>query len=550
MIKNIFKRMIFKYYNITFISLIKIVRPNLKIMPHKFIDEFYEIFENINKNKIFMKKIFLPYENIEILNRINIFRPYEILEIKEIGVNSLYSLKTDKTKDMILPIAILDIKGIKKDNAHILLSYNNKEVKLELKYKNRFHYLPIKNSKIIEKIEIKSDTNQIVIGKPFYQDKPLLDEKPKLIVQIFIDAVTQSIIDKFGYDIMPNTRKFFSNGGTFYTNAYAQSEWTLSSLAGIFTGKYTNEHLMYHPRREDKIQDTTLADVLSNEGYLTFACTNVPKLMPINGYDKGFDRFILAADKDCNYIINEAIEQLDTFKGNQYLFVGCFDVHESYHLLPISAQVNTDIDDFVFRKIKGNSKDTTPLYDNERIHMYKAAITYIDKKLQSLYQRIEEYDENAIVILHSDHGVNFMTKTEELLGKEREKVVFFYKNNKEHKIDDKIKEIRELPSMICNDLNIINNFDYKYNGYVITESLYPNKDYEIAVRDEKNVLFFKVVWQDILNKTIDNYKFHTSYHLLDDETIILKKDENYKKLVSIAQRHYLKMIKTIQNRGL
>ena len=35
-------------------------------------------------------------------------------------------------------------------------------------------------------------------------------------------------------------------------------------------------------------------------------------------------------------------------------------------------------------------------------------------------------------------------------------------------VDNNIKEIRELPSMICRDLNIKDSFNYE--GYAITES--------------------------------------------------------------------------------
>ena len=33
------------------------------------------------------------------------------------------------------------------------------------------------------------------------------------------------MIEKFGYEIMPNTKQFFESGnGTFFNNSYAQSE--------------------------------------------------------------------------------------------------------------------------------------------------------------------------------------------------------------------------------------------------------------------------------------------------------------------------------------
>ena len=443
-------------------------------------------------------------------------------------------------------MVVLDLKGEKIGNEKIILFYNKNIIELELKYKNRFHYLPIKSDVEIKQIHIQSDKLELAVGKPFYKDKELLENKPKLVMHIFIDALTQCIIEKFGYDIMPNTKKFFQNNGTFFTNTYAQAEWTLSSVAGILTGKYTNEHFLYHPRREDKISFTTLADVLSKEGYNTFACTNIPKLTATNGFDKGYDRFILAIEKDYNYIINESIEQLNAFDGNQYQFLSFFDVHESHTIQPISSQVNNNIKDFKFKKQRGNSKNVSILYDQERIHMYKSSITHFDSKLQRLYDKINSYDKDAIVVLHSDHGVNFMTKTSELLGKEREKVLFLYKNNKENQIDNSIKEIRELPSMICNDLNIKHNFKNLAEGYSITESLYPNKEYEIAIRDEISVLFFKVPWQEVVCKNSNNYKFTVTYHPLDDEEKTLLPDINFDKLNIIAKKHYKVLLESIK----
>ena len=45
-------------------------------MPHRVVDDVYEIFDNINESQVFDKKIIIPYQNITILDRINIYRPY------------------------------------------------------------------------------------------------------------------------------------------------------------------------------------------------------------------------------------------------------------------------------------------------------------------------------------------------------------------------------------------------------------------------------------------------------------------------------------------
>lgn len=544
MTKTFIKKTVEKAINHFFKLIINHKIKDKFILPNESPHEVYEIFENINNKKLFDKKIILPYTKIDLLNRINVYKPYEIVEISTLEKQSEKKIKLDvQSNNLILPLAILKHESEKTDETEkIILKFSDTIQSLEIKYKNRFHYLPISSEKPIDEIIVKSDINCVVVGKPILKDKKILNNKPKLIIHIFLDALPQSAIEKFGYEIMPNIKKYFESNGTFFTNAYAQSEWTLSSMAGILTGKYTNEHFLYHPRRKDKIKDLTIADVLQEEGYLTYSCTNIPKLSPINGFDKGFDRCVFSVDKDYNYIINEACEQLDAFGGNQYLFLGFFDIHESHTLQPISSQVSNNLKDFQYKKLKGNSKDTSILYDEERINMLKKSISHFDKKLERLFNKIEEYDKEAMVVLHSDHGVNFMTNTSELLSNSREKVVFLYKNNKGYKLDDSIKEIRELPSIIFNDLNIYNEFNYRNNGYVITESIYPYRNYEIAVRDKEYVLFFNVSWDDVKKRNSNTYKYQYSFHPLDNELEIIEESIFIDNFIKVAKTHYLDLI--------
>tara|TARA_X000001036_G_C20655548_1_gene796779 strand:+ start:206 stop:1876 length:1671 start_codon:yes stop_codon:yes gene_type:complete len=546
MIKRFFLKVFEKVFLFLLHKIIKWKYQDRPIFPTNIPFDIYEIFGNINKKKIFNQKIILPYEDLNFFKRIIKNKPCEILEVDILEENRQKKIQILKgSKSVILPLALINQKTTRdNEEDYVQIEFGCDVQTLKLKYLNRFHYLPIRSNQIINSIKINSSKNKLAIGKPLIINKNLKSDKPKLIVHIFIDALTQCIIDKFGYKIMPNTKKYFNKNGTFFTNTYAQSEWTLSSIAGIFTGKYTNEHLIYHPRNKDKINNITLADVLQEEGYLTYACTNIPKLTPINGFDKGFDRYILAAENDYNYIINEACEQLDTFGNYQYLFLGFFDLHESHKLPPISSQTSNPLEDFQFRRLKGNSKDTTALYDNERINFYKNNIIHFDKKLKRLYDKINRFDSNALTVLHSDHGVNFMSHTEELLGKEREKVIFLYKNTKNHIYDHKIKEIRQLPSMICNDLKIKNPFQYSYDGYAITESLYPKKDYEITVRDNKYVLFFKVSWEDVKNSNNLSYSPKTSFHFIKNEEIEVDfnyfNDKDYLAHLEIAKNHFTK----------
>ena len=74
-----FSRKIFiKFIYFSFKVLVRQIIKNKAVMPHRVIDEVYEIFDNVNKKKIFKKKIIVPYEEITTLYRINIYRAYEI----------------------------------------------------------------------------------------------------------------------------------------------------------------------------------------------------------------------------------------------------------------------------------------------------------------------------------------------------------------------------------------------------------------------------------------------------------------------------------------
>ena len=504
----------------------------------RFIYQFY----NNNNNSKNKQKLLLPYMDMNIFDRQKLNFPFEVIEVEKLNTRNNLTIKFLPTKSLVLPIALID-KGFTPNirTESIKVNYAGISKDVILKYHNRYHYIPLKSEFAFDKINIKSSDPYLIIGKPIINDNVLSLKDKKLIIHILLDALPQALIDECGYEIMPYTLEFLNDKGILFNNTYAQSEWTLSSMSGVFTGKYTNEHFIYKPRGDDKIKDPTIASVLSDAGYKTFCCSNIPKLNPISGFDKGFDRFIQAVDKDDTYIINEAIEQLNAFNGNQYIFIGLFETHESHKLQPISVQTNLDINDFKFRTIRGNSKDTKKLYDQERINVLKQRIVNIDLKLQNLYKAINNYDPNAIFVLHSDHGINFMTKTEELLGKEREKVIFIYKNKESQFINKNINEIRKLPSMICNDIGIEHPFEEEDVNYAITESLYPGKDYEIAIRSDHNVLFFSISWQQVLNQ--QSYPFSSSFHPLNEEETVLRKEGDiYRNLLSIAKTHCEKTI--------
>ena len=57
-------------------------------------------------------------------------------------------------------------------------------------------------------------------------------------------------------------------------------------------------------------------------------------------------------------------------------------------------------------------------------------------------------------------------------------------------------------------------FNYNKNSYAITESLFPEKEYELSVRSDKYVLFFKVDWEDIDKRNFIDYQPRISFHYI------------------------------------
>ena len=542
-LKKIPKKIFYWLVLIIYDLLVKVVHSDRKTLPKRFVRDLYEVYPSPDLIGP-LTKIVMPYVEVDSFNRHDLNRPYEVLHIDLLKPDTFSKIQLLPTCDFILPIALLDKSGDDDNPKSIQLNQGDKNTSIYLKFKNRFHYLPIKAKTEINSISIKSTHDLIAIGAPIYRDISLNLNKPKLIVHIFVDALSQILIDSCAEDIMPVTKSFFDDGITF-TNAYSQADWTLSSMSGVFTGKYTKDHLIYHPRNGDRIKDLTLAEVLSDSGYKTSLISAVPKLTPVNGFDKGFSRCVVAPFKDANYIINEAIEQLDAFGGNQYLFLGLFDVHESYTLQPISSQVKNRVSDFNYKSIN-SSKNLTKLYDGERLAMCANTLTHLDSKLERLFDKIKDYDKDAVVLLHSDHGVDFITKNSQRLSNEREKVALMIKGGNLGPVNNKeIREIRSVPSMILAASNIKDKMKYVKPSFTITESLYPNQEYELAIRDNRHVLFFQVPWTDLYKRQISDYQYRATLHNVNNELEEIEDTESFKTMLGVAKAHYSELINNL-----
>ena len=79
----------------------------------------------------------LPYKGISPLNRINIFRSYEIFKIFNEVYREKAHIELETIRDAIIPFAILD--EVEEKQTKIQVNFENRSQISELKYNNRFH---------------------------------------------------------------------------------------------------------------------------------------------------------------------------------------------------------------------------------------------------------------------------------------------------------------------------------------------------------------------------------------------------------------------------
>lgn len=380
------------------------------------------------------------------------------------------------------------------------------ELDCQFTHLNRFHYLNINVSnavasgKIIISEEVSSRP-RCFIGNAIFSDK-----YGPIIIHLFVDALSAKFLGDQLQGCMPFTYKYFSTNGIIFERVFAQAEWTLSSIASVFTGLYTHDHGVYHPRdNESRIRNKTIASSFKKNGFYTQALTNVPKLTVDRGFNNGFDRFVLAKKSSDPELVSQLVSEIKNGTANSYMFLGLFDTHESHQLSEKSTQTNVDASFFKFEKLEGNSKSVNVAEDRPRQMFYKAAIAKLDRELSRIYDSLESQDRDFVVALHSDHGVNFIGGIPELLSAEREQVPMMIvgrKNNEFISFDSlkpSILELRSLGNELFEaaGLRTIDRVD-KHFGYALTESIYPGNDYKVAVRSDVQVLFYQVPWVSLL----------------------------------------------------
>lgn len=401
---------------------------------------------------------------------------------------------------------ILAISAASNNGNKALLNINNLEpnsIKYELE-PNVIRYF-----KANRQCEVQIDSNQDIFVSHFKLNKVL--EKPKLVLQIFIDGLSFKFLNHIGFEkLMPNTYQFFESG-YINGNCHANGEWTLPSLMSMCTGKYTTNHYVFHTNEPHKGEKNNkfIQEYFEEAGYMTGRICPNWRGTPSYGYFKGTNRSIyspMIERMNCNEVVTETLEHLETFKEfSNYVWMTIEDLHAVADGLAKGAFQDINIERHFEETVSNDSSISVfRSFNEKKIEEYKSTMKKVDFYLGILFEYISKSynDDEFIITLNSDHGQKFIEEEDYMFTNKRTNVPFMMrgKNVKIKNSDELMSNVDIMPTLlhICGikldkpvDGKILKDFDGEGRDYTITESIFSGQTYKLAINDNEHLFMFE-----------------------------------------------------------
>ena len=328
-----------------------------------------------------------------------------------------------------------------------------------------------------------------------------VDGRKRLVLNIFVDGLTQKVLDNDLESYMPYTKKFFSKG-VICNNVYTAAEWTYPSITSIHTGHSASRHKMLHPDVLRKIDEETpmLAEYFKAAGYNTSKFGGNWRITPNYGYARGMNRTIYQnhyfgywADQ----VITDVEEQIYRMKDtDQFIWMELIELHTVADDVGLGADaIDVSLDK---NKVPEAWKNTSVKqeYDETQQAFYLEELKKVDRRLASLYHFIEDnYEDNEILVtLFSDHGQGFLIEPgKDFFADERSRVPFMIRGTGQCGVSNELMSVCDYPAILCKEAGIA--FEYtntdanlpktfggaEERDFAVTESIHPGDKYQMRI---------------------------------------------------------------------
>jgi arylsulfatase A-like enzyme len=269
---------------------------------------------------------------------------------------------------------------------------------------------------------INSDTNNCHSAwvNPVLIEKENLQHKLNVIL-ISMDTLRADHLGCYGYtrDTSPHLDAL-SKESVLFKQVVAQAPYTVSSHMSMLTSLYPSFHkvnLIRESSMNPKIE--TLAELLYNNGYRTWAIVGGGQMSSDYGLSEGFESYteFTSPHRDVWRKIQEIIGFIEEEKNNNFfIFFHSYKPHAPYNPIPpydtmfnpdYSGPISGSIDQI--EDINSGKLEVTPKDIEHLIALYDGDIREMDDQIVELfdYLREEGLDKRTLIIFTSDHGEEF-----------------------------------------------------------------------------------------------------------------------------------------------
>ena len=376
---------------------------------------------------------------------------------------------------------------------------------IPVKSLGRFQWVKVPH---LSRATITSVHNELIVGNPIELSQRK-ETGRDLVLVIFIDGLAD--LGRFEMEdlskLMPHTSKFFSSGSRFARH-FANAEWTLPSVATMFTGLYTDAHGLYHHRKDAELPPETpvLSEYFNNSGYQTLNVGGNWRMSPRYGYTKGFDRTIYKHSMLGAEVIDCFIENNRAFKNrSQFAWLTFMDIHHELNIMG-GLDVVADDKDYTQWPQEDGGKSVFKSYSTKKVNNYISNIKSLDERLALLYSYLERSypTGNITVLLTSDHGQSFLSPNNSPLKDERVMVPMFLKSPVCGELGSSIHEVTEcldIPLILLKESSIMPDHFDRVDGliprclggngrtYPYSQSIFPGQTFKSRFSYEDKVFF-------------------------------------------------------------
>lgn len=248
--------------------------------------------------------------------------------------------------------------------------------------------------------------------------------QPNVVIYL-VDTLRADHLGCYGYPrpTSPNIDAF-ARDATRFGRAEAQSPWTRTAVASLFTGLNARSHGTVGDRSTLAPSLPVLAEILGQRGYDTLAAVTNGNVSATFGFERGFDTYRQLAE-DLSREVHRQSDQVNQvvypwLEGQPsdrpfFLYVHTTDPHGPYsprqpYRDRFAAHV-TDPHTGTLQHLTSTDPETAPraAQRNDLMALYDAEVAFNDANFGDFLDKLKELDlySSSLILFLSDHGEAF-----------------------------------------------------------------------------------------------------------------------------------------------